>query len=148
MVEQDGRAEWPPISCASLRLSPGEVCDAGVASLMSVFTEKACIRKDPLGLVVGCDRYRVNNIFDGKMAVRPTQEILKEAESRVGEEVDYSVHSANCEHFVTDLRYGVARSGQVDDVMVAAKAAVGAIALGAIAGLCYQLVKRRDRQKE
>ncbi|XP_072407236.1 phospholipase A and acyltransferase 3-like isoform X2 [Chiloscyllium punctatum] len=129
-------------------LNKCEVCDAGVASLMSVFTEKACIRKDPLGQVVGRDRYQVNNIFDGKMAVRPTQEILKEAESRVGEEVDYSVTSANCEHFVTDLRYGVAHSGQVDDVMVAAKAAVGVIALGTIAGLCYQLVKRRDRQKE
>ncbi|XP_048450770.1 phospholipase A and acyltransferase 3-like [Rhincodon typus] len=125
-----------------------EVCDAGAASLMSVFTEKAYIRKDPLNLVVGRDRYQVNNIFDGKMDVRPIQEILKEAEGRVGDEVNYSVTSANCEHFVTDLRYGVARSGQVDEVLFATKAAVGVLALGAFAGLCYQLVKNKDKHKK
>jgi len=36
----------------------------------------------------------------------------------------------------------------VDDVMFATKAAVGVIALGAVVGLCYQLVKRSDKQKE
>ncbi|XP_078392585.1 phospholipase A and acyltransferase 3-like, partial [Cetorhinus maximus] len=87
---------------------PSEVCDVGVTSFMSVFADKACIRKDPLITVVGSARYQVNNIFDGKLSVRPINAIIKEAESRVGEEVDYSVTSANCEHFVTDLRYGVA----------------------------------------
>ncbi|XP_059497573.1 phospholipase A and acyltransferase 3-like isoform X2 [Stegostoma tigrinum] len=127
---------------------PSEVCDAGAASLMSVFTKKAFIRKDPLSLVVGHDCYRVNNVFDGKMDVRPIQEILKEAESRVGDEVNYSVTSANCEHFVTDLRYGVAQSGQVDEVLFATKAAMGVLALGAVAGLCYQVVKQKDKHKE
>ncbi|XP_041037908.1 phospholipase A and acyltransferase 3-like [Carcharodon carcharias] len=127
---------------------PSEVCDAGINSLMSVLTDKACIRKDLLITVVGYDRYQVNNIFDGKLSVRPISTIIKEAESRVGEEVNYSVTLANCEHFVTDLRYGVAKSGQVDDVMFATKAAFGVFALGAAAGLCYQLVKRRDKQKE
>ncbi|XP_072345440.1 phospholipase A and acyltransferase 3-like [Scyliorhinus torazame] len=115
---------------------------------MSVFAEKAHIRKELLSRVVGNDNYRVNNIFDGKYGVRPIYQMIKDAEDRVGDEVDYSVTSANCEHFVTDLRYGVAKSGQVDDVMFATKAAFGAIALGAVAGLCYQLVKRRDKQKE
>nr|KAF6325556.1 hypothetical protein mMyoMyo1_016294 [Myotis myotis] len=34
----------------------------------------------------------------------------------VGKEMEYSVLSRNCEHFVTDLRYGKARSLQVETI--------------------------------
>ncbi|XP_067831664.1 phospholipase A and acyltransferase 3-like isoform X2 [Heptranchias perlo] len=127
---------------------PSEQCDAGFSSLMSVVSEKAYIRKEPLGKVVGNHQYRVNNKFDRNHPIRPIAEIIKEAERRVGEEVGYSVTSANCEHFVTDLRYGVPKSAQVDDVIFASKAAVGVLALGALAGLCYQVLKPKNKHKE
>uniref|UniRef100_UPI00398E4D88 phospholipase A and acyltransferase 3-like n=1 Tax=Pristiophorus japonicus TaxID=55135 RepID=UPI00398E4D88 len=127
---------------------PSEVCDAGAASLMSVFAEKALILKQPLSAVVGGHRYQVNNKFDRRLAVRPAHEIVKEAERLVGQEVCYSVTSSNCEHFVTDLRYGVAMSAQVDDAIFATKVACGAIAAGAFVGLFLQAVKKRDKHQE
>uniref|UniRef100_A0A8C3IGY2 LRAT domain-containing protein n=1 Tax=Chrysemys picta bellii TaxID=8478 RepID=A0A8C3IGY2_CHRPI len=92
---------------------PSEFTKTGFSSLMSVVADKAVVRKEPLWAVVKGDDYRVNNKHDGKLPRRSVDQIIQEAESLVGKTMPYSVTSENCEHFVTKLRYGVARSDQV-----------------------------------
>nr|KAF6279450.1 hypothetical protein mPipKuh1_006354 [Pipistrellus kuhlii] len=41
--------------------------------------------------------------------------------------VQYSLIDGNCEHFVNDLRYGVPRSQQVEEVLVQGAKAAGAM---------------------
>ncbi|XP_028816297.1 HRAS-like suppressor 3 [Denticeps clupeoides] len=91
----------------------------GGRSSLSGNGNKGLVRKEKLGDVVGNHTYHVNNILDHKFRVRPIRLILQEAEKRVNREMFYDVFMANCEHFVTELRYGEPRSRQ----------AVGAMAL-------------------
>nr|XP_025734527.1 HRAS-like suppressor 3 isoform X1 [Callorhinus ursinus]XP_025734528.1 HRAS-like suppressor 3 isoform X1 [Callorhinus ursinus] len=92
---------------------PSEVAGAGVASIMSTLTEKAIVKKELLYDVVGRDKYQVNNKHDDKYSPLPPSKIVQRAEGLVGQELPYSLPSENCEHFVNELRYGVARSDQV-----------------------------------
>uniref|UniRef100_A0A670YRV7 Phospholipase A and acyltransferase 3 n=1 Tax=Pseudonaja textilis TaxID=8673 RepID=A0A670YRV7_PSETE len=94
-------------------LAKSELAGAGCASLMSTLTNKALVKKERLLEVVGHDRYRVNNKYDSKYAPLPVNKIIQLAEEKVGQELEYKITSENCEHFVTELRYGVARSDQV-----------------------------------
>lgn len=93
--------------------STGEIAGAGAASLMSALTDKALVKKELLYEVAGRDRYQVNNKHDGKYSPLPPSKIVQRAEELVGQEVLYKLTSENCEHFVNELRYGVARSDQV-----------------------------------
>lgn len=80
---------------------------------MSTLTEKAVVKKELLYDVVGRDKYQVNNKHDGKYSPLPPSKIVQRAEELVGQELPYSLPCENCEHFVNELRYGVARSDQV-----------------------------------
>ena len=86
---------------------------AGAASIMSTLTEKAVVKKELLDDVVGRDRYQVNNKHDDKYSPLPPSKIVQRAEQLVGQELPYSLPCENCEHFVNELRYGVARGNQV-----------------------------------
>lgn len=90
-----------------------EFAGAGCASLMSTLTDKALVKKELLETVVGKNRYRVNNKHDIKYPTLPIPKIVRRAEEMVGQELEYKVTSENCEHFVTELRYGVPKSDQV-----------------------------------
>uniref|UniRef100_A0ABI8AGF1 LRAT domain-containing protein n=1 Tax=Felis catus TaxID=9685 RepID=A0ABI8AGF1_FELCA len=91
---------------------PSEMAGAGAASIMSTLTEKAVVKKELLDDVVGRDRYQVNNKHDDKYSPLPPSKIVQRAEQLVGQELPYSLPCENCEHFVNELRYGVARSDQ------------------------------------
>ncbi|XP_077615812.1 phospholipase A and acyltransferase 2-like [Crocuta crocuta] len=104
--------------------SPGDTAGAGAASIMSALTEKAVVRKELLDNVVGRDRYRVNNKHDGKYSPLPPSKIVQRAEELVGQELPYSLPCGNGEHFVTELRYGVACSDQISDVVKTIPAAL------------------------
>lgn len=80
---------------------------------MSLQTDRALVKKDRLWVVAGNDRYRVNNKYDRTYSPQPVTKIVLEAESLVGQMMPYNVASKNCEHFVTRLRYGMAKSDQV-----------------------------------
>ncbi|XP_059811297.1 phospholipase A and acyltransferase 3-like [Hypanus sabinus] len=125
---------------------PSEVCNAGASSIMSVFSEKAHVKRELLHVVVGADRYRVNNKLDDTRCPRPINVILKEAQQQIGCEMDYSVLSANCEHFVMELRYGVSRSTQVEDAAFYSAAGVGI--LGTLAVFGYHFMKSQQKQKK
>ncbi|XP_032660093.1 phospholipase A and acyltransferase 3-like isoform X3 [Chelonoidis abingdonii] len=109
---------------------PSEVTKTGFSSLMSVVADKAVVRKEPLWAVVKDDDYWVNNKHDRKLARRSVNRIIQEAESLVGKMMPYNAASENCEHFVTKLRYGVARSDQVRDAVIAG--AVGIVGVGVL----------------
>uniref|UniRef100_A0A8C8R7U4 LRAT domain-containing protein n=1 Tax=Pelusios castaneus TaxID=367368 RepID=A0A8C8R7U4_9SAUR len=92
---------------------PSEYAEAGFSSFMSLQASQAVVKKDRLWVVAGSDKYRVNNKYDRRFSPQPVTKIVWEAESLVGHTMTYNVTSKNCEHFVTNLRYGVARSDQV-----------------------------------
>uniref|UniRef100_A0A8C3S2W0 LRAT domain-containing protein n=1 Tax=Chelydra serpentina TaxID=8475 RepID=A0A8C3S2W0_CHESE len=117
----------------------------GFASLMSTLTNKALVKKERLLDVVGRHRYRINNKHDRKFPPLPAGKIVRAAEQLVGQEMLYKVTSENCEHFVTELRYGVARSDQVRDVLVGVS--VAGLGLAAL-GLLGVAVQRRRRQNQ
>uniref|UniRef100_A0A8C8R7W9 LRAT domain-containing protein n=1 Tax=Pelusios castaneus TaxID=367368 RepID=A0A8C8R7W9_9SAUR len=124
---------------------PSEMPEAGFASLMSTLTNKALVKKERLHDVVGRHRYRVNNKHDRKLPPLPAAKVVRSAEQLVGQEMPYKVTSENCEHFVTELRYGVARSDQVRDVLVGVSVAgLGLAALGFLGAA----VQRRRRQNQ
>lgn len=71
------------------------------------------VKKELLTDVAKNCHYRVNNKLDKELKPRPVREILRSANERLGEKPGYNVLWKNCEHFVTELRYGDARSLQV-----------------------------------
>ena len=83
------------------------------ASLGSAFGGTPTVQKQKLKIVVGDDSYRINNKYDDKYKPLPAKEIVKTALSQLGPKVDYNLLTNNCEHFVTQLRYGKPGSEQV-----------------------------------
>ncbi|KAM4720942.1 phospholipase A and acyltransferase 3-like [Rhinophrynus dorsalis] len=106
----------------------------GWSSLSSALGGTAVVRKDRLEAVADGCNYRVNNKFDQKMDPFPPGKVVRAALEQVGKVMPYSVTSANCEHFVTELRYGNCVSDQVDNAkMYAAVGGGAALAIGALA---------------
>ncbi|XP_075043829.1 phospholipase A and acyltransferase 2-like [Mixophyes fleayi] len=116
----------------------------GFSSLSSAFGAKAVVRKDRIKKVAADCIYRVNNKYDKKRSPYPPGKIVRAAMERVGEILDYSVTSANCEHFVTELRYGDSFSDQVDNAVMAVGVGAGAVAFaGVIAALVFASTRNR-----
>uniref|UniRef100_A0A8C5DZI5 LRAT domain-containing protein n=1 Tax=Gouania willdenowi TaxID=441366 RepID=A0A8C5DZI5_GOUWI len=81
-------------------------CNSGIlSSMVSLTNGKALVQKDKLSDVVGYDGWRVNNDLDKKHVPRRAEDIVTAARHAVGRELDYSVVTKNCEHFVNKLRY-------------------------------------------
>uniref|UniRef100_A0A8D3CLK5 Retinoic acid receptor responder 3-like n=1 Tax=Scophthalmus maximus TaxID=52904 RepID=A0A8D3CLK5_SCOMX len=92
---------------------PSEVPGAGASSMMSVLCENAYVKREELWDVVGTDRWEINNSLDNEYEPRPVPEIVREARQWVGKKLPYCVFKRNCEHFVTELRYGKPQSRQM-----------------------------------
>ncbi|KAL7863008.1 hypothetical protein SRHO_G00119920 [Serrasalmus rhombeus] len=117
---------------------PSEHAQAGAYSMMSVLCDKAMVKKEQLWDVVGNDEYAINNLMDKKYEPRPVRVILRDAHGLLGQELPYCVFSGNCEHFVTELRYGKPESRQVRKAVevgvgmgIAAMIGVGVLAAAA-----------------
>ncbi|XP_003798625.1 HRAS-like suppressor 3 [Otolemur garnettii] len=124
---------------------PSEIAGAGIGSLGSALTDKAVVKKELLYDVAGRDKYQVNNKHDDKYSPLPPNKIVQRAEELVGQEMIYRLTSENCEHFVNELRYGVPRSDQVRDVIMAAGiAGVGLAAMGLI-GVMFSRNKKQNQ---
>ncbi|KAL8184351.1 UNVERIFIED_CONTAM: hypothetical protein K2H54_014611, partial [Gekko kuhli] len=116
----------------------------GAASVLAVLSDRAYVKKDWLEVVVRKDQYRVNNKHDSTYPVVPLAKTLQRIEELVGREMPYNLTSHNCEHFVMDLRYGVAMSDQVTDAI-----AVGTIGMmGVAAAMLRSAAKRRQHRYE
>uniref|UniRef100_A0A672MWN3 Retinoic acid receptor responder 3-like n=1 Tax=Sinocyclocheilus grahami TaxID=75366 RepID=A0A672MWN3_SINGR len=79
----------------------------------TLLCDKAKVKKEELYEVVGNDEYCINNLLDEKYEPRPVREMLQDAHRFLGRELPYCVFRENCEHFVTELRYGKPQSRQV-----------------------------------
>lgn len=136
----------PPRCLIPVSLTPGEYPGAGSSSLFSVLSSRGVVKRELLKDVVGGCRYRVNNDLDREYKPLPVSVILSTAKEKVDEEMEYSVLNRNCEHFVTDLRYGKARSPQAENFVAGAQFTLGAVVLGSLAvGLSF-LNKRSQKQ--
>ncbi|NXH54172.1 HRSL1 enzyme, partial [Rhabdornis inornatus] len=82
-------------------------------SIASVYTSRAKVKKELLTTVAGNDNWRVNNKYNHSHTPLPVNEIIRRAESQIGRDVSYDLFRKNCEHFVTELRYGVELCQQV-----------------------------------
>ncbi|XP_050983528.1 phospholipase A and acyltransferase 3-like isoform X2 [Labeo rohita] len=128
---------------------PSEHAHAGANSMMSVLHERARVKKEELYEVVGNNDYCINNLLDNKYKPRPVWMILRDAHSYLGKELPYSVFTSNCEHFVTELRYGKPESRQVRGAVETVAAAAGAgIGLGIIAYAISTFFGSKDKEKE
>ncbi|XP_064241760.1 phospholipase A and acyltransferase 1-like isoform X2 [Passer domesticus] len=121
--------------------------DGGASSVFgsssSVGAGKAKVKKELLEKVVGNHKWRVNNKYDRSRTPRPVREIIRRAEQWIGKEVSYNVFSKNCEHFVTELRYGEAVCEQVEGAAFDGVAAVAVGVLGAVAAVAAKAFLRR-----
>ncbi|XP_025070714.1 HRAS-like suppressor 3, partial [Alligator sinensis] len=114
----------PPIEHWALYVGDGYVIHvapvdgrggASPAWLSSSSAGRAMVKKERLRDILRGGKYRVNNKYDKTRAPRPVEEILAKAEAEVGKKMFYNVFLQNCEHFVTELRYGRSISHQVQD---------------------------------
>ncbi|XP_077311887.1 phospholipase A and acyltransferase 2-like [Lithobates pipiens] len=117
----------------------------GLSLLFSVVRATAVVRRDYLESVArGCD-YKVNNKYDSKCSPYPAIKIVNAALEEVGKTKNYSVTSANCEHFASYLRYGEQFSDQVDN---AKKYAAGGTGILAAIIAFFTIIRRSNRQKQ
>ncbi|XP_066216200.1 phospholipase A and acyltransferase 4-like isoform X2 [Saccopteryx leptura] len=123
---------------------PSEYPGAGSSSLFSVLSDRGEVKRELLTKVVGGCFYRINNYLDHKYEPLPVNKIISSAKEMIGKEMKYSVFSRNCEHFVTDLRYGKPRSQQVENFKVGAGVTS---ALGALALVGYGFAKHRSQNQ-
>uniref|UniRef100_A0A8D0DBI5 LRAT domain-containing protein n=1 Tax=Sander lucioperca TaxID=283035 RepID=A0A8D0DBI5_SANLU len=86
--------------------------DSSGSSLMALDIDVGQVKREKIWEVVGNDNVKVNNLLDYKHQPHESYIIVKEACSMVGLELPYSIFTKNCEHFVTDLRYGKPESRQ------------------------------------
>ncbi|XP_065098911.1 spartin-like [Paramisgurnus dabryanus] len=95
--------------------SDSEYSKVGSCGTMSVPPNIAIVKQEKLQNVVGNDKYHINNLLDYKYKPRPFSDIIKDAKGLVGTTVSYNPINRNCEHFVTELRYGKPECLQVSD---------------------------------
>ncbi|NXK70886.1 PA216 protein, partial [Sylvietta virens] len=91
----------------------GKACATWQGNSSSISATRAKVKKELLTKVAGNHKWRVNNKYDRSRTPLPVKEIIRRAEQWIDREVEYDVLDSNCEHFVTELRYGEAASDQV-----------------------------------
>ncbi|XP_045704424.1 protein LRATD2-like, partial [Phyllostomus hastatus] len=112
---------------------PSEYAGAAFSTFVSVWSDTAEVKKERLTYVARRCNHRVNNELDKELDPLPVKEILSSVYSMIGKKVPYDITTNNCEHFVTELRYGEPRSLQVENAAMGAGlvSALGAAAIGA-----------------
>ncbi|XP_056382954.1 phospholipase A and acyltransferase 2-like [Hyla sarda] len=117
----------------------------GGSSLSSAFGGSAVVRKELLEKVANGCNYKVNNKYDEKIKPYPAEKIVRAALQLVDQPMQYSVTSANCEHFATELRYGKGFSDQVANAATYT-AVGGGIFVAALATIVAVTRSRRQNQ--
>uniref|UniRef100_A0A671EPC1 LRAT domain-containing protein n=1 Tax=Rhinolophus ferrumequinum TaxID=59479 RepID=A0A671EPC1_RHIFE len=93
---------------------PSEYPRAGSSSTFSALSSRAVVKRELLKDEVGACHSWVNNHSDKEYKPQPGNKIISSAKKEFGEEMEYSLLSGNCEHFVTSLKYGESRNLQVE----------------------------------
>ncbi|KAM4618086.1 phospholipase A and acyltransferase 3-like [Discoglossus pictus] len=116
----------------------------GWSSITSGFSAKAFVRKDRVRRVACGYTYRVNNKYDQKRPPKTPVKVVQAALELVGYNMPYSVTNGNCEHFVTELRYGDSFSDQVDDVWSQVLVGGGMAVFGIAAEIIFAVMKTKQ----
>ena len=95
------------------------------------------------------NRFYVNNLYDDRKMHFLPRVIAERALARVNEDFDYYLIVNNCEHFVTEMRYGEPVSKQVKDGVenVLIGAAIGMAILAGFAALGSAISRKTDNNK-
>ncbi|CAL8272790.1 unnamed protein product [Arctogadus glacialis] len=114
--------------------SSGTSSSSSGSSSGSMSITKAMVKYEELKAVVGDDKWEIHNLMDDVHRPQDAKIIVTKARQLVGTQRQYHVLSHNCEHFATEMRYGISRSRQPVFTLVRS-AYVLVIALGAVTGL-------------
>ncbi|XP_069594664.1 phospholipase A and acyltransferase 3-like isoform X1 [Ranitomeya imitator] len=98
----------------------------GLGSFSTSMGAVAVVKEESLEFF-GYD-YKVNNKYDKKADPYPPGKIVNAARMEVGKIRRYDVRKANCEHFVTELRYGTPFCEQVEDAQFGSSLGAGFLA--------------------
>ncbi|ROL47133.1 HRAS-like suppressor 3, partial [Anabarilius grahami] len=91
----------------------------------------------------------INNLLDEKYEPRPIRDVLRDAHSLLGKELTYNVFTMNCEHFVTELRYGKPESRQVRQAVAIGGAAVAGIGIvGVVLAVASAFHSSEDNEEQ
>ncbi|OCT81761.1 phospholipase A and acyltransferase 3 [Xenopus laevis] len=118
----------------------------GFSCFSSAFASTAIVKMEPLETVAAGCIYKVNNKYDDKRRPLPQTKVVRAALEQVGKRKQYSVTSANCEHFVTELRYGESFSHQVD--IAKTYFALGGLSFVLALGVMAAFSSLRNKQKQ
>lgn len=112
-------------------------------------SSRAEVKCEKIWDVVGPHHYHVNNLLDDQYNPRHPRAIVRDAYALVGRVLPYSVAGYNCEHFVTDLRYGKPKSRQVTNAaVVAGGAAVAGVAVVALGAALFASLLKQDNDDD
>ena len=88
--------------------------DAGAAVMGKV---EAYVKKESLKTVVNGRKFYKNNMLDKTQQPLNGDDIIKKASEYIGKVWEYNLVSSNCEHFASDMRYGMTISLQAVDAI-------------------------------
>ncbi|GAA6224859.1 retinoic acid receptor responder protein 3-like [Lates japonicus] len=121
--------------------------DSGALDLFSFLdSSKAQVRRQKLWEVVGHHSFQINNLLDDEYEPRDRRVIVREACSMVGQELPYCLATHNCEHFVTELRYGKSESRQVKTAAVIGGIATAGVALAVLGAALFSSLSKDDNK--
>lgn len=120
---------------------------SGIYLLGSVsgLSTQAVVKKELVTKVAAGNKYQVNSKYDRRFPPLPLKDILARAEALVGQVMPYVLSQKNCEHFATQLRYGVAVSDQVEEnakLIYECAALFGVVALVLSFSLMYAMSRK------
>lgn len=119
----------------------------GSLGSLALLACKARVKRQKLSKVAGERGFKVNNQLDDQYRARDRNVIVKEACEMEGQVLAYNIATYNCEHFVTDLRYGKPQSRQVKEVAeVAGMVLAGAAIIGLGAALFSSLSDNKEEE--
>uniref|UniRef100_A0A8C8DEE6 LRAT domain-containing protein n=1 Tax=Oryzias sinensis TaxID=183150 RepID=A0A8C8DEE6_9TELE len=120
--------------------TPGKNQCSSQTSGSSIDGVGGIVKKEKLEDVAGKDSWRVNNILDEKYKPLPPDEIVKKACSLVEASPTYNLTKYNCEHFATEMRYGIAESSQVQKTVETVATAAAAAAAASVSGVATSVI--------
>uniref|UniRef100_A0A3Q3XRB6 LRAT domain-containing protein n=1 Tax=Mola mola TaxID=94237 RepID=A0A3Q3XRB6_MOLML len=107
----------------------------------------AQVRCQNIWQVVRHDDFRINNLLDDEYEPRERHLILRDAHRLVGQRLPYCITTHNCEHFVTQLRYGKPESRQVKNVAVMGGVALAGVGIVALGAALFSLLNEEDNKR-
>ncbi|CAG5866864.1 unnamed protein product [Menidia menidia] len=126
--------------------STGDLGDFG--ELLSFLdSSTARVRRQRIWEVIKSSEFHINNYLDDEYRPRESRTIVREACRLVGLERPYNIATYNCEHFVTELRYGKPESRQVQTAAVIGGVATAGVAIAVLGAALFSTFHKHDKRR-